>query len=382
MNPPAGERDVGTNQPAEPIALHRPPRALSSPTSPNFTESEDSRSPLSKYEPKSYFSARPSQRRQDQSQERSRSPASISLAKNGDERQPSRNIIIRSYAPNIAVYAAPEIDELVSEKGIRGGLAALLRPFGEYVRGKVVIRDSHGLSKAWDDFGIHICDSEQLLEGHSTFGSNLQNSINVSRNEAQLAPESATEDIEALLATQLDRNSLFSKEALSGTSQNGSIHEVKSGSTSLFSRYLRVLLSSNTIVPYETFNHPVACLVAVSSRNGAPIETLRQLYAATGRNNPRVPAWLGTDNLRYYVLIHDEDRDDISKSTALFDLMKRHFGLHCHLLRLRSSQCVATDDDSVRVPDCDWFSASEKQAMIHGNGKCNPYNRTAHGDSC
>jgi hypothetical protein len=58
--------------------------------------------------------------------------------------------------------------------------------------------------------------------------------------------------------------------------------------------------------------------------------------------------------------VHDEDRDDISESTKLYDQMKRHFGLHCHLLRLRSNQCVVTDDDSVQVPECEWLSPSER----------------------
>lgn len=110
------------------------------------------------------------------------------------------------------------------------------------------------------------------------------------------------------------------------------------------------------LVPYETFLHPVACMIAVSSRDASPIETLRQLYTLSGK---RIPAFVGAEYLRYYVLIHDDEHSDITKSTALFDLMKRHFGLHCHLLRLRSSQCVRSDDDSVVVPRCEWLPPEE-----------------------
>lgn len=110
------------------------------------------------------------------------------------------------------------------------------------------------------------------------------------------------------------------------------------------------------MVPYETLCHPVSCIIAVSSHNPSPIETLRHLYTQSGK---RIPVFVGAEYLRYYVLIHDEERDDMAKSTALFDLMKRHFGLHCHLLRLRSSHCVQSDDDSTPVPPYQWLPPEE-----------------------
>ncbi|KAJ5709808.1 hypothetical protein N7493_010099 [Penicillium malachiteum] len=73
-----------------------------------------------------------------------------------------------------------------------------------------------------------------------------------------------------------------------------------------------------------------------------------------------------------HVLVHDEERDDITESTKLYDQMKRHFGLHCHLLRLRSSQCVVTDDDSVQVPSCERLSPQE-QLSGAGEADGTPY---------
>jgi hypothetical protein len=69
------------------------------------------------------------------------------------------------------------------------------------------------------------------------------------------------------------------------------------------------------------------------------------------------------------VLVHDEDRDDIAESTRLYDQMKRHFGLHCHLLRLRSDQCVVTDDDSTEVPPCEWLSPEEELSKMNETSK-------------
>jgi hypothetical protein len=105
-------------------------------------------------------------------------------------------------------------------------------------------------------------------------------------------------------------------------------------------------------------------VIAISSRSPNPIEELRTLYASSNTGEHRLPPWVLNEFLRYYILVHDEDYDDISKSMALYDQMKRHFGLHCHLLRLRSAQCVPSDDDSVKLPHPEWMSAAEELAEI------------------
>lgn len=150
-----------------------------------------------------------------------------------------------------------------------------------------------------------------------------------------------------------------------GVEKNGSDGEfVRPGDTTsqispYYQLFLSRLLSATAFSPHETFLHPVACVIAISSRNQTPIETLRQLYAQTAQGSKVSAPFVNPEYLRYYVLVHDEDRDDIVKSSALFDQMKRHFGLHCHLLRLRSDECLPTDDDSVETPACEWLSPAE-----------------------
>jgi hypothetical protein len=109
--------------------------------------------------------------------------------------------------------------------------------------------------------------------------------------------------------------------------------------------------------------------MAISSRNPSPIEALRRLYVETTQGDHKLPVWVDGEYLRYYVLVHDEEKSDITKSMALFDQMKRHFGLHCHLLRIRSSQTVETDDDSIPLPRSDWMTAAEELADIERSEK-------------
>ncbi|KAL3467761.1 ER-golgi trafficking TRAPP I complex 85 kDa subunit-domain-containing protein [Aspergillus heterothallicus] len=252
----------------------------------------------------------------------------------------TRSLIIRSFSPVIGVYASPDTDELARHKGFKDGFWELIRPFGENVPGKLVIRDSVGSSRGWEDYGVRFVDLKQSCQPPESPSQGRNPSL------AQ---------VEAVLEKELDTPD---------TPLSGSIHPKDllghSTTSPLYKLYLRQLLSIATVSPHETFRHPVASVIATSSRNPAPLESLRQLYADTNNGCRRVPDWIHPEYLRYYVLVHDEDRDDISESTKLYDQMKRHFGLHCHFLRLRSNQCVVTDDDSVQVPECEWLSPSER----------------------
>ncbi|PKY05588.1 hypothetical protein P168DRAFT_325931 [Aspergillus campestris IBT 28561] len=251
-----------------------------------------------------------------------------------------RSLITRSFSPVVGVYASVDTDDLVHEKGFPGGFWGLIRPFGENVPGKIVIRDSVGSSRGWEDYGVRFVD----LGGQARYPPDA--------TPGQPPPltqidEALTKDLEAAenpLARTLRPKDLAGASTISP----------------LYNDFLHQLLSIPSATPHETFRHPVASVIAISSRNTSPLETLRQLYADTTNGDRRLPEWIHPEYLRYYVLVHDEDRDDIAESTKLYDQMKRHFGLHCHLLRLRSNQCVVTDDDSVEVPECEWVSPAER----------------------
>lgn len=287
-----------------------------------------------------------------------------------EQQEEQRQVILSSFAPRVAVYTSADTEDFIRLKGFNEGLRGLLRPFGERIQGKVVIRDSIGASRGWEDFGIRFIDPTTLQPFEKWNDSKEANVMQQGHTMCKASYDYDPADaIDKVISHHLGSE---------GELREGEIHTMNPGHTieimpptrqTMHTFYLRKLLSSTPIAPYETFAHPVACIIAISSRNSAPIDTLRQLYASTGHGSNGIPAWISTEYLRYYVLVHDEENDDITKSTALFDLMKRHFGLHCHLLRLRSSQCIPTDDDSIQVPSCDWLSADEELARIRMTGK-------------
>jgi trafficking protein particle complex subunit 8 len=266
-----------------------------------------------------------------------------------DSSDNTRSLIIRSFAPSVGIFASDDTEDLVRQKGFKNGFLELLRPFGENITGKVVVRDSAGLSRSWEDYGVRFVN----LSTNSDRGSHA-------------APTSPLAQLEEVLQRRLDstedsanRSSRHSQLPLSN----------KYIASPLYQLLLRRLLSIDAPTPHETFLHPVACVIAISSHNKAPLETLRQLYTQTAQGDTAPPSYVHPEFLRYYVLVHDEDRSDIEESTKLYDQMKRHFGLHCHLLRLRSDQCVVTDDDSIEVPSCEWLSPEEDISEMNENSK-------------
>lgn len=267
-----------------------------------------------------------------------KSSLSSPLGNSADGYDDSRSLIVRAFSPTIAVCAAEEVDELAVRKGLKKGFTELIRPFGNKVSGKVVVRDSTGASRAWEDFGVHFADLGDLAAG----GASPSLDANPLENLEEL--------MEYFIGDGWDDT-----DGVPGRTEISPLYKL----------FLTRLLSSQAMSPHETFRHPVGAVIAISSSTQQPIETLRNLYQQTAQGSRALPLYANPEYLRYYVLVHDEDNDDFSKSSALFDQMKRHFGLHCHLLRLRSTPCTQSDDDSEELPTSEWLSASEQMSFIY-----------------
>ncbi|KAL5113194.1 hypothetical protein ACEQ8H_008941 [Pleosporales sp. CAS-2024a] len=278
-----------------------------------------------------------------------------------------RTLIQRAFVPHVAVLADAHTEALVRAKGIEGGLLQLLRPFGEAVPGKVTIRDSTGASKSWDDFGVRflaVDDAYPDVRADAGAGAGQRTCSSAVHRPARRTGGDVAQ-VEELVDRHLQYSEFNPQDPAAGyLPKHASLPPLDGTSSPFHTLYLRRLLSGLPVVPHETFSHPVAGIIAISSRNPHPIEELRRLYNRQHDGDLRFPQWVENDFLRYYVLVHDEETGDIAKSNHTFDSMKRHFGLHCHLLRLKSQPTIPSDDDSVRVPTCEWLSASEELAEI------------------
>lgn len=293
-----------------------------------------------------------------------------------------RDTIVRSFAPHIAILPSQDTEDFLAQKGFNGGLLQLLRPYGENVQGKVTIRDSNGASKSWEDYAVRFTRLKDGLEGprapdRTSLDSNSRTK-NVNGYVDQYFPASSARlrtggDIEFVEVSVSKHLSFYESQFNAGEDdellQEMTADDASTVASAFHLLYLRRLLSGLPVTPHETFSHPVACVVAVSSRNSDPVEALRQLQIETTTGDQRLPQWVNNDFLRYYVLLHDEGFDDLQRSMDLFEQMKRHFGVHCHLLKIKSTQAVPSDEDCVPLPTCEWLSAAEELVEIERRGE-------------
>ena len=210
--------------------------------------------------------------------------------------------IAQAFCPTVAVVASKECEEMVRAKGYTG-LMEMLRPFGDCVQGKVNIRDSQAMSIPVEDFNVRFVDFHHYAKG-------MANGT-TSQDQGPYAPKSPTVQtyipggdlvaIERLLETKIESSGKENDQAVTKGELKGSE----------YSFFLRKMLSSIPVSAHETFSHPVACILAVSSRHPEPIDALLGLYNTT--NNAPIPRFIDAGFLRYYVLIHDDDNDDLEK---------------------------------------------------------------------
>ena len=98
-----------------------------------------------------------------------------------------RQIILSSFAPRVACYASADAEELIRLKGFSNGLHGLLRPFGERISGKVVIRESTGAGRAWEDFSIHCIEPVSLQQSERLNKVRLTNGL-IPGSDAERSP--------------------------------------------------------------------------------------------------------------------------------------------------------------------------------------------------
>ncbi|KAL4400804.1 hypothetical protein ACI68E_002124 [Malassezia pachydermatis] len=86
-------------------------------------------------------------------------------------------------------------------------------------------------------------------------------------------------------------------------------------------------------------SHPVAMILAVSSREADPLNALAKLYEESSKGDMFAKhPFLDPSLLRCYVLVHDvsESGGDMSRCTVLMDEVRKTYGLQCAMLSINS----------------------------------------------
>jgi len=177
--------------------------------------------------------------------------------------------------------------------------------------GKVNIRDSQALTLPVDDFTVRFIDFNYYAQQ----GGGVVNGKD--EHQGPYAPKKSMPNYFpggdlAVLERLMEHRIELVREAEMKIADDDTVEAGKLASgIGEYSVFLRRVLSAIPLTAHETFAHPVACILAVSSRNPEPIDALLGLYNTT--NNAPIPRYIDSGFLRYYVLIHDDDNDDFEK---------------------------------------------------------------------
>ncbi|KAJ9473896.1 Trafficking protein particle complex III-specific subunit 85 [Pseudozyma hubeiensis] len=272
-------------------------------------------------------------------------------------------------SPRVAVLSSPDVDRVVQLNGIPD-LPTLLRPF-EFSVERLSVRTSQLETRICDQFPLR-------FDPYALFNSDAARAISSSQSQGAPRPSAVGQSHEELLDrvnhliasnikkwdAQVPRTVSANwqsqppnkqeennddregdrRQALDKTLvelQRGSLEQI----APWFAAVQQLVFGQRSIAKHESFGHPVAVLLAVSSASPDPMNDFAKLYEASSQASP-FPAhpYINPDTLKYYVLIHDvrSSGEDLAGSKEILEQIKKTYGLHCCLLAINSASSELT----------------------------------------
>ncbi|KAF9584424.1 Trafficking protein particle complex 8 [Lunasporangiospora selenospora] len=226
----------------------------------------------------------------------------------------AREMVSRVMSPRITVIASPDATELCQANHLPS-VADLLTPFGEQIEGRITVHGSMGLPSSIDNFSVRFTEMDQLEEIDSKTTERWL--AEVVRNEAKGFE---------------DGFQIKGKEQVTSDYLNASADQVYPW----YSKYRDLLLGTGGVTDHETFDHPVASIIAISSFSADPIGDIRKLISTSTSSVIFERAYMDPSILQYYILIHDNARGNLESAMNMLDAMRRTFGLNCSMLKINS----------------------------------------------
>ncbi|KAG0255917.1 Trafficking protein particle complex 8 [Actinomortierella ambigua] len=220
-----------------------------------------------------------------------------------------RDLVTRVFSPRVAIVASQGATELCQANHLPS-VVDLFKPFGDRIDGRVMVHGSQGLPTAIDNLFLRFADIEQLDEPDHKARERWM--AEVVRAQATVEPVPAEKQFP------------------------------------WYTEYCNLLLSTGGISDHETFDHPVACIIAISSLSTDPINEIHYLTNVSTPQAAFDKGYMDPTTLKYYVLIHDCRKGDLTNALELLEKMKRTFGLHCGILKINSSDPETPGQDKAR----------------------------------
>ncbi|KAJ3048861.1 Trafficking protein particle complex 8 [Rhizophlyctis rosea] len=226
-----------------------------------------------------------------------------------------RAFVTRLFTPLVGVCASQDADDLARLNNLPS-VADLLQPFGENLNAKVGVTDSQGHNTTLDGFSIRFANVNNL----ERFDAKLVNTV---VGDYLRSHDDAKQKFPAI-RNKTDAEETFERESVDNL-------------TPWYAAYRNYICKYAGFSEHDTLNHPVACLVVVSTSNPDPIGTAAQLFREGNLPSVYDRGFLDPAILKHYLLLHDPASAPDVDVEAIFQQLKQTVGMTaCHMLQINS----------------------------------------------
>ncbi|XP_074349440.1 uncharacterized protein LOC141689154 isoform X2 [Apium graveolens] len=228
---------------------------------------------------------------------------------------PLGRMLLDEIAPVLMILTTPLVEEICQKNSLN--FLQMLSPFCSFNNIDVPVRTASDQPYRLRKFKLRIVYASDVQ----------QPDIEVARKRLKQVITSAGEE---------EQSDLFSDPPSIESVLNTSEPECM---PTWFQYFNKELVRTVSFSDHEAFDHPVACLLVVSSRDEEPLNKFVEMY-----NTNQLPPMFndGTMDpkiLKHFLLLHDNQDGPAGKATKVLTEMRSTFGLHdCRLLCINSSQ--------------------------------------------
>ncbi|KDN47718.1 hypothetical protein K437DRAFT_267765 [Tilletiaria anomala UBC 951] len=265
-------------------------------------------------------------------------------------------------APRIAILESDDVNDLLRTTNGLHNFAALLRPFEDSVR-NVGVTSVHLEKQQCSVFPLRFDPLDAFLPAPA---SNSSKSSSQHFNRLRVRPEDLIDGMVPYLNRKISQHSGKGKEKQQEGGQQEDwlsrmgpmtllgkddldrdvLEEPVEKLTPWYAEFRDAVLSTILVAPIETFSHPVAFMMVVSSHNPDPIGAFKKLYESSSTSNSLFTArpYVDSTIMRYYVLLHDasaqEERGSLERSNWILESCRKSYGLNCSLVIINTGGVV------------------------------------------
>ncbi|ODQ80497.1 hypothetical protein BABINDRAFT_175189 [Babjeviella inositovora NRRL Y-12698] len=251
---------------------------------------------------------------------------------NGPPALVCRNSIIQAYSPLVSLISSHTADELAETLGFDSFLQ-LLRPFGCGLEGLFKTKTPQLVTKTFSEFSVRFLGSIMELLSVQVADSDYQ--LGQTRQHVPYPQLYKQNSLELLMAEYIKQANIEIKAEDNPILLDDSLPKAAGGAVdirnSIYLKYFTKLVSSPTIVSFETFNHPVAQLFVVSVND--QMEKLAVLVHTF--KHFQLPKYINPEDILLHVCIVSEL--DGASEKQFQQAIKAELGLASSVLILRGT---------------------------------------------